>query len=116
MIFNEIVLEGVRCFKALRRIPMKPGFNLVYGPNETGKSTLNECLFLLLDPLRKVGEEEEYPSWGPPGNSRAGLILQEGQDVYRLTRDFVNGQVTFSQLNPQTKKFECDRPSTKTLS
>jgi len=106
MILQEIVLEGVKCFREKRNIPLKPGFDLVYGPNESGKTTLLETIYILLDPLRNVGEEEEYPSWGPPGPSRAGIVIQEGQDSYRITKDFVNGQVSLSRRNPQTQKYE----------
>lgn len=106
MLFTEVVLERVRCFKELRRFPLKPGYNLVYGASESGKTTFVETVFILLDPLRNIPEEEDVPSWGPPGKSRAGMVIQEGKESFRLTKDFVNGQVSLSRLNPQTNKYE----------
>lgn len=106
MIFSEVVLERVRCFKELRRVPLKPGYNLVYGASESGKTTFVETVFILLDPLRNIPEEEDVPSWGPPGKSRAGMVIQEGKDSFRLTKDFINGQVSLSRLNLQTNKYE----------
>lgn len=106
MIFSEIALEGVRCFHGQCRIGLKQGYNLVYGPNESGKSTVLECIEVLLDPARQISENEAFPTWGPPGNSRAGLVISEGGQTYRVTRDFVNGMVSLGKLNPNTKKFD----------
>ena len=106
MIFSEIALEGVKCFREQCRFTPRQGYNLVWGPNESGKSTILECMTVLLDPLKQLSESESYQSWGPPGNSRAGLMITQGDRSYRLTRDFVNGLVGLSAYNPQTKKFD----------
>ncbi|GEM_PF-2090814 len=106
MIFTEIALEGVRCFRDQCRFTLKPGYNLLWGPNESGKTTLVDCIAILLDPTRQVPEEAGFPSWGPPGNSRTGLMITEGDQSFRVTRDFVNGLVNLSSLNPQTQKFD----------
>jgi len=106
MIFSEIVLEGVRIFREQSRFVLKQGYNLVWGPNESGKSTLTQCIALLLDPACELPENCDYPSWGPGGNSRVGLVIAEGNHKFRLTRDFINGQVSLSRLDPRTNKYE----------
>ncbi len=106
MIFSEIAIEGVRCFREQCRFVLKQGYNLLWGSNESGKSTLAQCIAVLLDPARELPEDCDYPSRGPGGNSRAGLVIAEGNNKFRLTRDFVNGQVSLFRLNPETGKFD----------
>ena len=106
MIFTEIALERVRCFRTQCRYAFKPGYNLICGPNESGKTTLAECIAILLDPTMQIPENAGFSSWGPPGNSRIGLVVTEGNLTFRLTHDFVNGLVTLARLNPQAQRYD----------
>jgi hypothetical protein len=102
----DLVLQGVRRFDASRKFPLKPGLNVVYGPTESGKSTLLLCLLDLMYPDRFKEAEAPMVSRNSPQSSRAGLTLGAGQDIYRIIKDFKTGQIALSQFNRASQKFD----------
>ena len=102
----DLVLQGVRRFGESRKFPVKPGFNVVFGPTETGKTTLVECLLDLLYPQAGLDSEVSFVSWGEPAASRAGLTLSAGRDIYRILKDYKTGKISLTQYNPASQKFE----------
>jgi energy-coupling factor transporter ATP-binding protein EcfA2 len=102
----DLVLQGVRRFGESRKFPVKPGFNVVFGPAETGKTTLAECLFDLLYPDRYQEGEGSFLSRGDPAASRAGLTLAAGRDIFRILKDYKTQRISFTQYNPASQKFE----------
>jgi hypothetical protein len=102
----DLVLQGVRRFDASRKFPLKPGLNVVYGPTESGKSTLLLCLLDLLYPDRFKEAEAPLVSNNNPAASRAGLTLGAGQDIYRIIKDFQTSQIALSQFNRASQKFD----------
>lgn len=102
----DLVLQGVRRFGESRKFPVKPGFNVVFGPTETGKTTLVECLLDLLYPDRGIDAENPLLSWGEPAASRAGLTLSSGREIYRILKDYKTGKISLTQYSPASQKFE----------
>ncbi len=102
----DLVVEGVRRFRKSQKITFKPGFNLIYGSNESGKSTLLEVILELLFPDRFREKEISFLSWHGVENSRAGLTLARKQDTYRVLREFSSNHIALSRFNPDEQKYE----------
>jgi len=102
----DLVVQGVRRFSQSRKFPLKPGFNVVFGPTESGKSTLVACLLDLLYPDRVRDDEAPFVSWGEVQASRAGLTLGSGGETYRILKDFRSQQISLTQFNRASQKFE----------
>lgn len=102
----DLVLQGVRRFGESRKFAFKPGFNVVLGTTESGKSTLVACLLDLLYPDRVREDELTLVSWGEPATSRAGLTVSSGRDTYRILKDFQTHNIGLTQYNPASQKFE----------
>ena len=102
----ELVLQGVGRFAASQKIAFKPGLNVVFGPNESGKSTLAQCVHLLLYPST-APDGAHLISLESPQLARAALTFRgsDGQ-VYRTIRDLVTGGCTLARANSETKKYE----------
>ena len=91
-----ILLElYIRTFGGLsnRTLSFGPGFNLVFGPNERGKSTVLACLAAMLYGMpggpRNIRDNlrRRYLPWdGSP--ARASLTIEQDGRVYRVERTF----------------------------
>ena len=89
MIVEWIALDAFGAFRD-RRIALAPGFNLVHGGNEAGKSTLHAALVTGLTGVRRARGrareemefEERYRPWSGPGwKLRLVLKLGDGRHV-----------------------------------
>ncbi len=73
-VWRDVRLEG-----------LAPGLNVLWGPNEAGKTTLLECVRFLFFGLPRRGASDHYPT--PDGSPRAGeMTFLLGKDRYRLSR------------------------------
>jgi hypothetical protein len=102
----ELVLQGVGRFAQSRKFPLKPGLNVVFGPTESGKTTLVSCMLDLLYPDRFREDEASIVNRSNPGASRAGLTIGSGKDIYRILKDYNSGQLSLTQYNPASQKYE----------
>lgn len=76
------------------------GLNLVYGPNEAGKSTLHQFIFAMLYGFykpymkRKVldGAYERCLPWQTSADYRGSMVLENGDGAYRIERVFTKGK------------------------
>lgn len=91
------MVEGVRKFRQAKRLTFGKGFNFIYGPSESGKSTLFECLIHLIFPISSP--YTNFAPWGTINNSRAGLFLKRGKSGVRVIKDFQNGVVKLSKID-----------------
>jgi len=102
----DLVLQGVRRFVQSQKIPFKPGFNIIFGGTEAGKTTLYECILDLLFPNRIIEEKLVWQSWSGAEQSRAGLTLKKEEQVYRILKDFAANRMSLSRKAPNAEKYE----------
>jgi len=76
-------------------IPLAPRLNVLYGPNEAGKSTLQQFIRGMLFGFKRFGTKRRYPlpqldQYRPwRGDEYAGILCYEHDGVtYRVERDF----------------------------
>ncbi len=107
----EFALQGVRRFEGGRKLAFHEGYNLVTGPNESGKTTCLLTLLAALEPERLDGGAAALVPAAAPGTAaapapaRCGLVfLHEGR-TYRLVRDLVQGAANLAALDPASGKF-----------
>ena len=81
-----------------KKIELSPGINLIYGENESGKSTMHtfirSCLYGMRKMRGRASKKDDYSHYQPWDNSNyyAGNIrFVCGDKVFRLERDFLNG-------------------------
>jgi hypothetical protein len=110
MRFVEFALRGIRRFEGGRKLTFHEGYNVLAGPNESGKTI---CLLALLATLEVDRLEKRagdlVPEAGPGEHvpSRCGLtVLHEGV-VYRIVRDLEHAAVNLSRID------ESGRPVTE---
>jgi hypothetical protein len=104
MTFVELALYGIRQFKKVTKFTFKPGLNLIVGGNDAGKTTIVDCLSVLLfgggDPKAAAALTPSDPALP----CQAGLIFKtEDGSIYRLIRDFHKGKGMLSRLGPDKK-------------
>lgn len=74
---------------------LKPGINIIYGGNETGKTTIHSfirSMFFGLSRARgKAAKKDEYQirqPWDTPGAFLGSMRIREGDAIYRIDRCF----------------------------
>lgn len=90
----ELVLKHYGKFDN-HRIVLKPGINIIYGGNETGKTTIHSfirSMFFGLNRGRgKAARNDEYQirqPWDTPGAFLGSMRIQENGEIYRIDRCF----------------------------
>lgn len=95
MRITRIEIDGFSCLREFQ-VDLAPGLHAFHGPNESGKSTLQQSIFALLygfyetDRARAAeneARERSVPWSGPPYKGRLEYELQNGPR-YRVERDF----------------------------
>lgn len=81
-----------------RKIALYPGLNVIYGENESGKSTthtfIRSCLFGMRKMRGRASKKDDFSHYQPWDNRQyyAGTMrFVCGNKVFRIERDFVNG-------------------------
>ena len=89
----ELALTNFKKFTELR-LKFCPGINLVWGPNESGKSTLHEAICCALFG-RERGKVIE--NWSG-GHCRTELTFKGPGNVYHIQRGFTEGTLSFGTI------------------
>lgn len=105
MIFKELGLLNFGKFED-KKIELQDGINLIYGVNEGGKSTITNFIdgifygFSRDSLARKVRDElfEKSRPW-TSNLYRGYIILNDGEEDYRIGRDFDKDEVSILNLN-----------------
>lgn len=104
MHYSELVLQGVRNFAQMQRIPLGQGFTLYYADSGGGKSTVVDVVVHLLYPNPTEPASTEFQTAaGTP--CRVSLTLDEGADKYRMVKDLTSGSIALTRLDPATGRF-----------
>ncbi len=87
----------------------RPGLNLIKGPNEAGKSTLQAALLFGLfgnpqhTTLQRVKHVDDYTSWGATGSFHITLDIADGAETtYRVEKDWASGDARLIALGSDT--------------
>ena len=74
-------------------VVLEPGLNLIVGPNESGKSSIAEALSTVLfaDPASSAPSVRSLERWGGSGGMKLELDFEQGENGYKLTKDFGAG-------------------------
>lgn len=93
MRIRRIRLVNFRRF-ADHEIVLDPGFNLIVGPNESGKSTIVDAIATALfgDVASKARGLKDLERWGSPGAMRLEFDFDHGTQGWRLVKDFGSGR------------------------
>jgi uncharacterized protein YhaN len=107
MFLNKLLLKDFGKFHN-KEIELKPGLNLIYGPNESGKSTIKDFIvgmFYGIDKSRGIGARfDNYEHRKPLEYSgySGKAYLKDGEDTYLLERSFLRNNRKASALNIRT--------------
>ena len=98
MIIRELILKNFGRFRN-RSIRLEEGINIIYGENESGKSTLHAFIQGMLFGLRKMRGRAartdaytRYTPWDNPSWYEGSLRFSCGGKEFRLERDFRRGE------------------------
>lgn len=105
MIFKELGLLNFGKFED-KKIELQDGINLIYGVNEGGKSTITNFIDGVLygfsrDSLARKVRDELFEKSRPWTSNlyRGYIILNDGEEDYRISRDFDKDEVSILNLN-----------------
>lgn len=94
MEIRELFLQRYGKFEN-HRITLKPGLNIIYGGNETGKTTIHSfirsMLFGLPRARGKAARSDEYQlrqPWDAPGAFLGSMKIESKGQIYRIDRCF----------------------------
>lgn len=104
MILLDLVIVGVGRFAQPTRFSFHKGYTVVFGLNETGKTTFARAVMAVFYP-EVYSKAPDFINWQLTGTSRAYVTLKEGNDVYRLTRDFSQKLSNLARYIPDKKAF-----------
>ncbi len=98
------------------RIDLKPGINVIYGGNETGKSTVHSFICAMLFGLQRsrgrAAKTDEYQirqPWDTPGAFTGSMWVQEDGQIYRIDRCFDRSAEPL-QVTNETEGWEAKQP------
>jgi DNA repair exonuclease SbcCD ATPase subunit len=110
---RRIRLVNFRRF-ADQEIVLDPGFNLIVGPNESGKSTIVDAIATALfgDVATKSRAVGDLERWGASGAMRLEFDFEHGDRRWTLVKDFGAGRVQLSNAGAEetvSDRCEVDR-------
>ena len=90
-------------------IMLKPGINIVYGPNEAGKSTLHTfirgMLFGIERPRGRASKDDlytKYEPWDSPASYYGSMVIELDGEDYRINRSFYKKEKRLSVICVRT--------------
>src|SRR5436190_21610616 len=88
-------------------IELGPGLNVLYGPNDLGKSTLVEAIRLALLLPHTSNYCDEYVPWAGAGNPTVDLTFEtEPQRIYRVKKVFGRGGSSLLEESKNGRDFD----------
>lgn len=109
MTIRRLRVENFKCFRE-REWDFDPGVNVIFGPNESGKSSIREAILLALfgDATTSKTPVLEKASWGSDGGFKIVLEIEDGGENFTLLRDFDSRQNLLEHLGQETLTSKSD--------
>jgi len=104
VIIMDLVVSGVGKFSKPVKFTFHKGYNVIYGLNESGKSTFARAIMAVLFP-DVYSNVPDFINWQLEGASRCYLTISEGNEIYRLVRDFSQKLSNLSRYIKDKKVF-----------
>jgi len=104
MFLLDMVVSGVGKYAKAVKFTFHKGYNVILGGNESGKTSIAGALMAVLFPEIYSGDKN-FLNWQLEGASRCYLTFQQGNDAYRLVRDFTQGLSNLSRYVKDQKAF-----------
>ncbi len=115
MEIQELIIKSYGKFRD-HSIAFKPGINIIYGDNESGKSTIHSfirAMFFGLNRARgKAARTDEYKlrqPWDAPGAFMGSMRIKENDEIYRIDRCFDRSTEPLALVN-ETRASESEDP------
>lgn len=101
MRLTSLVVENFKQFEHVE-LSFAPGFTVVKGANEAGKSTIQAAILvaLFMDPRAPDSMLDAFTRWGQPDRFRLCLGFEDQDTYYILAKDFQKGTVRLSWHGP----------------
>ena len=100
-----------------KQIELAPGINIIYGPNEAGKSTVHSfigCMFFGAERLRGRGAGKDiysrFQPWEGSGAYAGSMSFSFGDRSYRIIRDFQKDSTQSLIIDEDTGKTAAEGP------
>ena len=114
MIIQRLALRNFGCLGDAE-FEFTSGLNIVRGPNEAGKSTLEEALLVLL--FEKVTsrrqEVRDWQRWGAPDMYTLSADFSAADTNWRLVKDFANKRTSLVDLDSAVEWTDHDQVQEK---
>lgn len=97
MRFTSLAVENFKQFEHVE-VAFAPGFTVVRGPNEAGKSSIQAALLaaLFLDPRTPLAQLGDYIRWGQAEAFSLTLTFEDAGTDYTLVKDLRAQEVSLS--------------------
>lgn len=100
MIVKSIYLENWKLFREAVEVDFSQGLNILYGRNESGKSTLIDSIRIVLF-SKHTSQSEKIRSlvpWGSSLSPSAKIVFCQDNENYRVTKRFLSPQSLLERL------------------
>ncbi len=104
MIIMDLVVSGVGKFSKPVKFTFHKGYNVIYGLNESGKSTFARAIMAVFFP-EVYSNVPDFINWQLEGTSRCYLTISDGKEIYRIVRDFTQKLSNLSRYIKDKKAF-----------
>jgi len=105
--FVEIIIQGIGPFPKPNKLVFSPGYNLILGGNEAGKTLIYQLVTAVIDPDRFSAIKAGVPiGEGGEVAPRAGIRFRGQDREYRVIRDFKTGDLVINQLDRETQEWK----------
>ncbi len=91
----SLSVEHFRCVRRAR-VDFAPGLNVLFGPNDLGKSSLAHAIRAVLLLQHNAKEHEKFVNWSGSGEPHVELVFEsEPQRIWRVRKTFGAGGSSF---------------------
>jgi energy-coupling factor transporter ATP-binding protein EcfA2 len=104
MIILELACFGLRSFRQMTKLALRPGLNVIHGRTGAGKSTLFECLQIVLFGLDPRPLRDGIT--GADGSAQAAVTVRlRSGEIHRLVMDFAKETFHILKWDQNGKSF-----------